>query len=89
MDDLELTRIVEDLTVGTEEQHTLQEVVDQAVATVPGCDMCSVFVRRDRQLIDVGATTSRRRLRGSPPVRPGRSLTTTEELILSGYWREV
>lgn len=57
MDDLELTRIVEDLTVGTEEQHTLQEVVDQAVATVPGCDMCSVFVRRDRQLIDVGATT--------------------------------
>ena len=29
---------------------------------------------------------SRRRLLGSPPVRPGRSLTTTEELILSGYW---
>lgn len=46
MRDEQLALIVEQLAHEPEEGYTLQQVVDQAVVTVPGCDMCSVFVRR-------------------------------------------
>lgn len=56
MKDMELARIVEQLSTETEEIYTLQQVVDQAVLHVPGCDMCSVFVRRG-DVVEVAATT--------------------------------
>lgn len=46
MQDDQLARIIEQLSAEPEEAYTLQQVVDQAVANVPGCHMCSVFVRR-------------------------------------------
>lgn len=56
MQDSELAHIVEELSTEPEQGYTLQQVVDQAVLNVPGCDMCSVFVRQD-QRVDVAATT--------------------------------
>lgn len=56
MKDADLARIVEELSREAEEDLTLQQVVDQAVANVAGCDMCSVFVRRNG-VVEVGATT--------------------------------
>ncbi|WP_338752121.1 GAF and ANTAR domain-containing protein [Janibacter alittae] len=46
MQDDQLARIIEQLSAEPEEAYTLQQVVDQAVANIPGCHMCSVFVRR-------------------------------------------
>lgn len=56
MHDEQLARIVEQLAQQPEEAYTLQQVVDQAVANVPGCHMCSVFVRR-KSAVEVAATT--------------------------------
>lgn len=56
MNDQQLARIVEQLAREPEEAYTLQQVVDQAVANIPGCHMCSVFVRRRTQ-VEVAATT--------------------------------
>ncbi|MDN5746699.1 MAG: GAF and ANTAR domain-containing protein [Nocardioidaceae bacterium] len=56
MQDHDIARIVERLTAQPEEAYTLQQIVDQAVANIPGCDMCSVFLRRHRQ-VEVAATT--------------------------------
>lgn len=46
MQDDQIARIVENLAAEPEEAYTLQQVVDQAVDNIPGCHMCSVFVRR-------------------------------------------
>lgn len=56
MNDADLAHIVEQLSTEPEESLTLQQVVDQAVRYVPGCDMCSVFVRRNGD-VEVAATT--------------------------------
>lgn len=56
MQDDQLVRIVEQLSAEPEEDYTLQQIVDQAVANVPGAHMCSVFVRHGTR-VDVGATT--------------------------------
>lgn len=56
MEDQDLAKIVEQLAREPEEAYTLQQVVDQAVANVPGCHMCSVFVRRSTA-VEVAATT--------------------------------
>lgn len=59
MKDADLAHIVEQLSTEPDESYTLQQVVDQAVANVPGCDMCSVFVR-ERKTVQVAATTDPR-----------------------------
>lgn len=46
MQDDQLAHIIEQLSAEPEEGYTLQQVVDQAVVNIPGCHMCSVFVRR-------------------------------------------
>lgn len=46
MQEDQLARIVEQLSAEPEEAYTLQQVVEQAVVNIPGCHMCSVFVRR-------------------------------------------
>lgn len=46
MQDDQLAAIIEQLSAEPEEAYTLQQVVDQAVANVPGCHLCSVFMRR-------------------------------------------
>ncbi|MEN3121671.1 GAF and ANTAR domain-containing protein [Janibacter terrae] len=56
MKDVELAHIVEQLSMEPEESLTLQQVVDQAVRYVPGCDMGSVFVRRNGT-VEIAATT--------------------------------
>lgn len=56
MHDEQLAKIVEQLAHQPEDAYTLQQVVDQAVANVPGCHMCSVFVRR-KTAVEVAATT--------------------------------
>ena len=56
MQDDQLTQIVEQLNAEPEESYTLQRVVDQAVANIPGCDMCSVFVRRGNT-VETATTT--------------------------------
>lgn len=56
MQDDQLARIIEQLSAEPEEAYTLQQVVDQAVANVPGCHMCSVFVRR-HGLVEAAAQT--------------------------------
>lgn len=52
-----LAHIVEQLNQEPEEAYTLQQVVDQAAENVPGCTMASIFVRRNRQPVEVGAST--------------------------------
>lgn len=56
MQDNQLALIVEQLAAEPEEAYTLQQVVDQAVANVPGCHMCSIFLRHDTK-IEVAAVT--------------------------------
>lgn len=56
MQDSELADIVEQLATQAEEGYTLDQVVEQAVANIPGCDMCSVFVRH-RNSVEIAATT--------------------------------
>lgn len=56
MEDDQLARIIEQLTAEPEEAYTLQQVVDQAVLNIPGCHMCSVFVRKNNR-VEVGADT--------------------------------
>lgn len=56
MHDEQLAQIVEQLAHEPEEAYTLQQVVDQAVENIPGCHMCSVFVRRGAK-VEVAATT--------------------------------
>jgi len=56
MHDQQLARIVEQLAHEPEEALTIQQVVDQAVANIPGCHMCSVFVRSGTD-VEVAATT--------------------------------
>lgn len=50
------TEIVEQLASEPEEDLTLQQVVDQAVATIPGCHSCSIFVRK-HGTVEVAANT--------------------------------
>lgn len=52
----ELARIVDELSVEPEEGLTPQQVVDQAAAIVPGCDMCSLFVRKN-ETVELAACT--------------------------------
>ncbi len=52
----QLAHIVEELTAEPEEAYTLQQVVDQAVTNIPGCDMSSVFVRRNGR-VELAANT--------------------------------
>lgn len=56
MQDADLAHIVERLSTQPEEAYTLQQVVDQAVANIPGCDMCSVFVRHG-DTVEIAADT--------------------------------
>lgn len=56
MQDDQLARIVEQLTAEPEEAYTIQQVVDQAVLNIPGCHMCSVFVRKNGK-VEIAANT--------------------------------
>lgn len=56
MQDNQLAVIVEQLAAEPEEAYTLQQVADQAVANIPGCHMCSIFLRHGNK-VDVAAVT--------------------------------
>lgn len=56
MDQHALAAIVEELNEEPEESFTLQRVVEQAVANIPGCDMCGVFLRRG-STVEIAATS--------------------------------
>lgn len=56
MQDDQLAHIVEQLSSEPEEDLTLQQVVDRAVDSIPGCHMGSIFVRRGSD-VEVAATT--------------------------------
>lgn len=59
MQDDQLARIVETLSQEPQEEYTLQRIVDEAVVNIPGCDMCSVFLRQGTE-VHIGASTDSR-----------------------------
>nr|WP_257910677.1 hypothetical protein [Janibacter limosus] len=78
----QLARIVEALSREPEEDYTLQQVVTEAVKNIPGCTMCSVFLRRGLLRRDRcehrphGQARRRAAVRDGPrsvPVRPERA----------------
>ena len=52
----QLARIVEALSQEPEEDYTLQQVVTEAVKNIPGCTMCSVFLRHGSS-VEIAAST--------------------------------